>query len=382
MRILWLNWRDIKHPEAGGAEVFTHEVLCRLEKKGYETTLFTERFPGSSPVEYVDNVRIIRDGGKFNVYSKAKDYYNKYKKSYDFVVDEINARPFLTPKYVKDKPILALSHHVSLEAWSLELPFPLGHIGYFHYHRRGLKHYQDIPTATVSDSSKRNLEKIGLKKVFVVPEGLNIRPLDKIPEKETSPTIAFVGRLKKNKLPDHALRAFSMIKKSIPDAKMWVVGDGYMREKLERITNKEGKKKSITFFGRVDEDLKYELLSRAHLIIVPGVHEGWGLVVIESNAMGTPALAYNIPGLRDSVKDGETGILVKENSAKCLAETAIALLRDQPKLNELSRSALEFSNQFSWDNTADAFDHKINEIYKAYTVPTGRVQQRIAIERY
>ena len=81
MRILWLNWRDIKHPEAGGAEVFTHEVLCRLEKKGYETTLFTERFPGSSPVEYVDNVRIIRDGGKFNVYSKAKDYYKKYKKN-------------------------------------------------------------------------------------------------------------------------------------------------------------------------------------------------------------------------------------------------------------------------------------------------------------
>ena len=315
LRILWLNWRDIKHPEAGGAEVFTHEVMRRLKKKGYEVTLFSERFPDALQLEYVDDVRIIREGGKFNVYSKAKEYYNKYKKSYDIVVDEINARPFLTPKFVKEKPILALSHHVSLEAWSLELPFPLGHIGYYFYHRRGLSYYKNIPTATVSESSKRNLEKIGLKKVFVVPEGLNISPLDNIPQKEPSPTIAFVGRLKRNKLPDHALRAFSLIKKSIPDARMWIMGDGYMRKKLQQTSNS-----SITFYGRVKENLKYELLSRAHLVMVPGVHEGWGLVVTESNAMGTPAVAYNVPGLRDSIKDGKTGILVKENSPKCLAD--------------------------------------------------------------
>lgn len=373
MRILWFNWRDIKHPDAGGAEVFTHEVMRRLEKKGYETTLFAERFPGALQVEYVDDVRIIREGGKFNVYSKAKEYYNNYKKSYDFVVDEINARPFLTPKYVKEKPLLALSHHISLKAWSLELPFPLGHIGHYLYQRRGLTYYKNIPTATVSDSSKRNLEKIGLKKVFVVPEGLNTRPLDKITQKEPSPTIAFVGRLKRNKLPDHALRAFSLIKKSIPNARMWIIGDGYMRKKLEQTSDS-----STTFFGRVDENLKYELLSRAHLVLVPAVDEGWGLVVTESNAMGTPALAYNVPGLKDSIIDGKTGILVRENSPKSLADTVITLLRDQSRLNELSLNALEFSMQFSWDNTADVFDNRIKEIYETYFRSTGRIQQRIA----
>jgi glycosyltransferase involved in cell wall biosynthesis len=364
MRILWFNWRDIKHPEAGGAEVFTHEVMRRLDKKGYDTTLFAERFPNSLPLEYVDDVRIIREGGKYNVYRKAREYYNQYKKSYDFVIDEINARPFLTPKFVKSQPILALSHHVSLEAWCLEFPFPLGHIGYYIYQRRGLSCYENIPTATVSESSKKNLQKIGLRKVFVVPEGLNISSSDKIPQKQHLPTIAFVGRLKRNKLPDHAVRAFSLIKKSIPHAKMWIIGDGYMRKKLEQIGDE-----SITFYGHVKEDIKYKLLSQAHLLLVPGVHEGWGLVVTESNARGTPAVVYNVPGLKDSTKDGKTGIIVKENSPKGLAECAISLLKDHFRLNELSRNALDFSRQFSWENTAEAFDRIIKEIYKDYHNP-------------
>lgn len=361
MRILWLNWRDIKNPDAGGAEVFTHEVIRRLEKKDYDTTLFAERFSNSLQVEYVDGVRIIRDGGKYGVYRKAREYYNRYKNSYDFVIDEINARPFLTPRFVKNKPILALSHHISLEAWCLELPFPLGHIGYYFYHRQGMSYYENIPTATVSESSKKNLEKIGLKKVVVVPEGVNVNVLDNIPQKQVSPVVAYVGRLKRNKLPDHALRAFSLIKKTIPDARMWIIGDGYMRKKLEQKSNS-----SITFYGHVSEDLKYKLMGQAHLVLVPGVHEGWGLVVTESNAVGTPTIAYDVPGLKDSIKDGKTGILVKENSPEGMAQSAISLLRDPLRLAELSSNALDYSRQFSWDNAANVFDRIIQETYNEY----------------
>jgi glycosyltransferase involved in cell wall biosynthesis len=126
---------------------------------------------------------------------------------------------------------------------------------------------------------------------------------------------------------------------------------------------------SVTFFGRVNDDLKYKLLSQAHLVLVPGVHEGWGLVVMESNAMGTPAIAYNVPGLRDSVRDGKTGILLKENSPDNLADTAISLLGDQPRLRELSRNALAFAMQFSRDNVADVFDNRIKEISKQDILP-------------
>jgi glycosyltransferase involved in cell wall biosynthesis len=372
MRILWYNWRDIKHPEAGGAEVFTHQVMRRLASLGYETTLFAEKFPNSKQLEYVDGVRIIREGTKYSVYSKAKEYYDKYQNGYDIVIDEINARPFLTPRFVERKPILALCHHVSLEAWTLELPFPLGYIGYYFYHRRGLSYYRTIPTVTVSESSRKNLQKIGLKEIYVVPEGVSVSSNDLTLQKGYAPTIAFVGRLKKNKLPDHAMKAFSLIKKKIPSARMWIIGDGYMRKKLERTSNS-----NVTFYGHVGEDEKYKLLSQAHLILVPGVNEGWGLVVTESNAVGTPAIAYDIPGLRDSVRNGETGILVKENSPIGLAETALSVLDDKEWLSKLSSNALAFSKQFSWDRVSDAFDNIIRKVYKGYSLSTGNSMKEL-----
>jgi glycosyltransferase involved in cell wall biosynthesis len=358
LHILWLNWRDIKHPDAGGAEVFTHEVMRRLVKKGHCMTLFSERFSNSLQYENIDGVNIIRDGGKYTVYNKAKDYYNRIKDEYDFIVDEVNAKPFLTPKFVKEKPILALIHSLTRDIWFYETYFPLNYIGYYFLESKWLSYYKDIPTATVSNSTKEDLEALGFKKIFLVPEGLSVTPLSEVRQKEsTSPIITYVGRLKRHKLPHHAIQAFSIIKKAIPDAKMWVIGDGYMRKELEKFNIND-----IIFYGRVKDELKHELLSKSHLVLVTGVREGWGLVVVESNAMGTPAIAYNVPGLRDSVRDGETGLLVKENTPSCLAHTAISLLKDQQLLSKFSSNALAFSKQFSWDNTASAFDNIIKNI--------------------
>jgi glycosyltransferase involved in cell wall biosynthesis len=358
LRVLWLNWRDIKHPEAGGAEVFTHEVMRRLAKRGYHMTLFTERFPNSLETEYLDGVRIVRQGSRYTVYNKARKYYKEYKSDYDIVIDEINDRPFLTPKFVKSKPILALSHHISLKTWTHEVPFPLDYIGYYFFQARGLSCYKTIPTVTVSKSSKENLErKFGFRRVFVVPEGLSITPLDDIHQKELVPTIIFLGRLKRNKLPHHAIQAFNIIKKYMADAKMWVLGKGYMLKELEKMSGKD-----VTFFGHVNEDVKYRLLSKAHLTLVPGIHEGWGLAITESNAVGTPAIAYNIPGLRDSVRDGETGILVEKNSPSSLAQASISLLKDEELLRKYSTNALAFSKHFSWDNTANEFDKIIKAL--------------------
>jgi glycosyltransferase involved in cell wall biosynthesis len=337
--------------------VFTHEVMRRLVKKRYDMTLFSAQFSNTLRNEEIDGVKIIRDGGKYTVYDKARIHYNNYKDNYDFVIDENNTKPFLTPKYVKEKPILALVHSLAREGWFYETYFPLNYIGYYFLESKWLSYYKDIPTATVSNSTKEDLEALGFKKIFLVPEGLSVTPLPKVPDKASVPTIVFVGRLKRNKLPHHAIQAFSIIKKAIPDAKMWVIGDGYMRKELEKFNIND-----IIFYGRVKDELKHELLSKSHLVLVTGVREGWGLVVVESNAMGTPAIAYNVPGLRDSVRDGETGLLVKENTPSCLAHTAISLLKDQQLLSKFSSNALAFSKQFSWDNTASAFDNIIKNI--------------------
>src|SRR5207244_2260051 len=138
------------------------------------------------------------------------------------------------------------------------------------------------------------------------------------------------GRLKKAKLPHHAMQAFSIIKREIPDARMWVVGDGYMLNELKRMNVSD-----VTFYGHVENELKYKLMSRAHLALAPAVREGWGLVVTECNAMGTTVVAYNVHGLRDSVQDGLTGILV-DKSPEHLARAAIALLEDGERLAKLS----------------------------------------------
>jgi glycosyltransferase involved in cell wall biosynthesis len=357
--ILWFNWRDITNPEAGGAEVLTHEIAKRLVNKwNYRITLFTSYFRNSSKHEFIDGVRIVRQGGKYGVYRSAKKYYEKNKRDFDLIVDEINVRPFLSPKFIKDeKPILALIHQISPEQFLLELPFPLSYIGRYYLEKKWLSYYREIRTITVSESSRKDLEGLGFNKICVMPEGLSIKPRDNLGQKEPSPTLVFIGRLKKHKLPHHALLAFSLIKNKIPDAKMWVIGDGYMRKKLET----KFKVKDITFFGRVDSELKYNLLGRAHLVMVPAIREGWALVVTESNAMGTPVVAYDVPGLRDSVRNGHTGMLVKENSPEGLSSSVVNLLQNYNLLEKYSSNCLTFSKQFSWDISADIFEKIVRD---------------------
>jgi glycosyltransferase involved in cell wall biosynthesis len=195
-----------------------------------------------------------------------------------------------------------------------------------------------------------------------------------MPKKEDVPTVAFVGRLKRYKLPDHAIEAFYEIRKKVPDAKMWVIGDGYMREELEKKYSDNNK--NIIFFGKTGNELKYDLMGRAHLLLVPSVKEGWGLVVTEANAMGTPAIAYNVSGLRDSVTNGETGLLTAENTPQSLANSAISLLKDKELLSKFSINALNFSRTFSWENTADMFEKVILNIVqrKSMTITDGATE--------
>jgi glycosyltransferase involved in cell wall biosynthesis len=279
------------------------------------------------------------------------------KNHYDLVIDEINAKPFLSPSIVRGKPILVLFHQLIHEEWFYETHFPLNYICYYYLERKWLSAYKDIPTATVSVPSEQDLKEYGFKNVFVIPMGLSVEPLEKVEEKEPTPTFVFIGRLKRHKLPNHALHAFALIKEKLPDSKMWVIGDGLMRKELEKINVKD-----VIFYGHVKNELKYELLRKAHLVLMPSVREGWGLVVTEANAMATPVVAYNVPGLRDSVLDGKTGVLVNDYSPQNLASSSVSLLTDRDRLKKYSNDALAFSTQFSWDNTASAFDKIIREM--------------------
>jgi glycosyltransferase involved in cell wall biosynthesis len=349
IKILVLNWRDPKNPDAGGAEQYTHQIEKRWVKWGHEVTQFSAAFDKCLPEEVIDGVKIVRGGNRFTVYRQARKFYHKAEK-FDVVVDEINTIPFGIPSFVnKGEKRFAFIHQLAREFWYYETPFPLSYIGYHFLEDRWLRKYRNMDTITVSNSTMEDLQGLGFKKLHLVHEGYDFEPLPSVGAKETIPTIIFVGRFKKVKLPDHALKAFEIAKTEIPGLRLWMVGMGYLQPKLKKLGVKD-----VTFFGRLPLDQKSDLVSKAHLIVVPAIREGWGLVVTEANAMGTPAIGYRVPGLRDSIKDGKTGMLCDPNPS-AMAKAIVSLLRQDDKRKEMSKRALEDSKEYNWDRSAQEF---------------------------
>jgi glycosyltransferase involved in cell wall biosynthesis len=158
----------------------------------------------------------------------------------------------------------------------------------------------------------------------------------------------FLGRMKRGKLPDHALKAFRVVRKQIPSACLWMVGDGPLRSKYER-----DKPDNVEFFGRVSEEMKIDLLRRAYLLVIPAVREGWPLAILEANAMGTIAVGYDVPGVRDAVVHERTGLLVPYGNFDMLGEISAKVLADGQTRYNLSENALEWSRKFTWESCAD-----------------------------
>ncbi|NHN46543.1 glycosyltransferase family 4 protein [Halostella sp. JP-L12] len=355
MRVLVMNWRDIENPNAGGAEIFTHELLKRLAERGHEPTLFTSAFDGCDREEVMDGVNVVRSGGRLTVYRKAKKYYRRrFRGEFDVVVDEINTRPFMTPKYV-DEPVVALIHQLAREIWFYETSFPVDRLGYHWLEDRWLRRYTDVPTLTVSESTKQDLVNIHFEDVTVVPQGLSFEPVDELPEKADVPTFSFVGRMNSAKRPDHAVKAFEYIKRRFSDAKLHMVGDGELLDDLRQEAD-EG----VTIHGYAPEAEKLEMMKRSHALLVPSVREGWGLVVTEAAAMGTPAVGYDVPGLRDSIVDGRTGLLSASDPGS-LAASAISLFDDY---DTYAKNALENAREYDWEATTDKVEHQLREVVR------------------
>ncbi|MEM0301531.1 glycosyltransferase family 4 protein, partial [Saccharolobus sp.] len=256
----------------------------------------------------------------------------------------------------KGEKIIALIHQLAREYWFYEMPFPVSYFGYHFLENRWLRNYVNVPTVTVSESTRQDLLDLGFKRVYIVPEGLNFVPLSGVPEKEDHPVIVYAGRLKRAKRPDHAVKAFKIVKQKIPEAELWIIGDGYLRKDLEKISDN-----GVKLLHNLSNDDRRKLIKKAWVLVNPSVREGFGLNVIEANALGVPCVAYDVGGLRDSIRNGETGLLVKPGDVQALAEGLLKVLTDEDLRGKLSESALEHSRNFSWDRTAEEFMKVIEE---------------------
>jgi glycosyltransferase involved in cell wall biosynthesis len=349
LRILFINWRDIEHPDAGGAEVFTHEVATRWAARGHDVTLLTSGFPGAAKSSHVDGLRIRRVGrlrsGTFHLLVQRE---LMRLRGFDLVVESVNTLPFLTPLWrSRLPPTITLVHQLAIDVWDAELPKPLAWLGR-RIERRMFHLYRDVPVAAVSQSTKQDLARLGVRNVTVIMPGRDEAPNELLGvRKESVPTFLFVGRLSANKRPDHAVEAFRQIKSELPDAQLWLVGTGPLERQLAASLPDEA-----TLLGRVSRADLYERMARAHCLLVPSVREGWGLVVIEANSVGTPAVGYDVSGLRDSILPGHTGALAPAGNPEALARSAIELVADAARFAETCREAKSWAERFSWEATA------------------------------
>jgi glycosyltransferase involved in cell wall biosynthesis/O-antigen/teichoic acid export membrane protein len=348
LRVLFLNWRDLANPEAGGAEVFTHEVAKRWVAAGHDVSLLTSGFKGARSTENHDGVNIRRLGrlrsGSFHLgLQRELSRLN----GFDVVIDGINTIPSLSVMWRRRLPAtVALVYQMGQDVWDCELPRPFAALGRW-AEPKLLRPYRDVTTVAISRSTRDDLTALGFGDVHVVPPGRDEPPSLGGVERESRPTFLFAGRLASNKRPDHAVAAFRHIRSRLPEARLWIVGRGPLERELAHDAGP-----GVELLGYVSRDELYERMARAHCLLVPSVREGWGLVVIEANSVGTPAVAYDVAGLRDSVWNDVTGCLVPAGDPVELARAAIDLYADTERYSDMSRHAADWADQFSWNETA------------------------------
>ena len=354
MNILILSWRDPKNPKAGGAEIVTHEHAKAWHKAGHNITLFTSSFKGAQAQEILDGIIIIRRGDPvFIVHLRAFLWYmfGRHEK-FDLIIDHFHGIPFFTPLYIKQKK-LAFIHEVAKDVWKLNswpkpfhlIPFLLGTIGEPWIFKLI---YKSIPFLTVSESTKLDLIqwRIPAKNITIIYNGVSIDHQARFPEKEKKKTLMFLGALEKDKGIEDAINAFRLIQSKEAGWQFWIVGRG--QKKYKKILNQD-----IKYWGYISGKEKCNLLARAHVLINPSIREGWGLVNIEANAMGTPVIAYDVPGCRDSVKQNEIGFLVKPRDYKGLADKSIELINNKILYEKFRKNAINWSKNFNWEKSTE-----------------------------
>lgn len=350
MDILILNWRDPKNPKSGGAELVTHEHAKAWVKAGHEVTWFTSSFPGSQSEEVVDGVFFVRRANSFTVYFLAPLYYFFSGKKFDVVIDEIHGLPFFTPLYARI-PKVAFIHEIAGEIWDYMHPYPLNKVG------RSIEQlyftlYKGVLFWTDAASTVAELEHYGIPRQHctVIPCALSNKARTTLPRKEKHPTYIFMSRLVPMKGIEEVIRAFRIIRNKQNSACLWIVGSGdtHYVQHLKLLVDTYGLTQGVRFFGKVTEAEKFELMSRAHLLLHASVKEGWGLVVAEAASQATPSVVYNVGGLRDIVTNGRTGIVLSRNTFEEMAEQALLLMEVPKNYRHMQKNCLSWSQSLTW----------------------------------
>jgi glycosyltransferase involved in cell wall biosynthesis len=347
VRFLMLNWRDPENPLSGGAERVTHGYLAALAKRGHEVYWFANAFEGGARETMIDDIHIVRGGGKGSSILEARKWYRAQRK-FDLVIDQHHGLPWYAPWWGGTNSI-AYIHEVLGPIWDAFYKFPWNVIGKKQEqwtHRL----YRNVVFWTACESTRDDLMRNGVRTVKIIRYGVHTQALPSLdPKPLTSPLqLVMVSRLAPNKRIEHGVRALAALKKLGVAAEMTIIGTGEWEPEIRSTVQECGVGEVVRFTGALPEREKDELLRRSHLLLHTSQREGWGLNVIEANAMGTPAAVYPVAGLRESTLDNETGVVAREETPESLAARIQELVSAPKFYAKLRVAAWERAKTFHW----------------------------------
>lgn len=377
LRIGLLNWRDITHPEAGGAELVVHKQAQGLASLGHEVTLFTAEHKDQSRSTHIDGYEIRRAGGKFMSYPMIIESLHDYSKRYglDVVIEHINGVPYMTPIW-SPVPSVAYVYHLVKRTFFEELPFPLSAVGYC---AEGVIPivYRNTELACLGQSAATEFVSFGIRpdRIRPIPPGVDSDSVcHSSSVKSTFPTIIMVGPIKYYKRHDIAIRAFARLCARHPDAQLIVLGRDRLglRAHLERLATLEGVSSNVKFTGHVDEVTKHRLFNQAWVAVYASSREGWGLGVHEAAIHDVPTVGSRVGGLQDTIVDGTTGLLYKFGDVESLTCCLLKVIENEEFRRKLATAARLNAQRFSWDRHVRSIEELLKSARAAQlNIPTG-----------
>jgi glycosyltransferase involved in cell wall biosynthesis len=354
VRILVLNWQDHENPQAGGAELHLREIFSRIVARGHKVDLLCSSWEGASPRVNLDGIDVHRIGNRQSYPFLARGYYASHLavNNYDIVIEDLNKVPLYTPLWGVKK-LVALVHHLFGATVFREAPLPLAAAVWLSERPLGAL-YRGVPFQAVSVSTADDLVARGIPRgsIRVIYNGVDSKRLTPDPrERSNAPLFIYLGRLKKYKRIDVVIRAFAGLQ--LPDATLEIAGTGDYRARLERLVKSLKLTDRVKFLGFITEDEKIHLLRRAWASTLASPKEGWGISNLEAAACGTPVIAANSPGIRESVIDGQTGFLVSPDDVSAMTAAMRGIVESPALVSSLGAAGRLYAETFTWDRAAN-----------------------------
>lgn len=357
MKLLLVNWQDRRNPEAGGAETHLHEIFGRIAAKGHDVMMLTSGWRGGAATDLIDGITVHRAGSRHTFSIAAPRYYRERLagEGYDIVVEALNKVPVFSPVW-SGLPVAMIVHHLFGATAFREAPLPIAAATWL-LERPIRRVYRGVPIQAISRSTADDLARRGLRRedITVIHPGIDPKYLsgDTRGTRLAEPTFLYLGRLKKYKRVDLILRASASLAASGVRHRVTIAGAGDHEPELRALARRLGIAPTVDFLGYVTEERKRELFRQAWANVFTSPKEGWGMTNVEAAGCGTPSIASDSPGLRESVVHGRTGLLVPHGDVDALADAMNALATDPSRVERLGRGAMEFARSFGWDAAAE-----------------------------